>query len=325
MTGELMQGERGEFEMLLDEVLGTMANPEVGDELKGKVMLRLRVAQAEAAVENPRLRIETWGTRTRSGARLFEVPRERRNVAPAWLAMGAHAAAILLVTFLMARGARFVDPVKEASLVTLETPPPMALPKRLTMGGGGGQPGVAPVSKGAPPKFSPEQILAPKVPVLAPKLAVEPAIDVDPRLKMSADMPSVGMANAPMVGVSMGNGRGDGVGSGNGNGMGLGAGGNTGGGVRQVGGSVSAPVEIYSVDPEFSEEARRAKLSGSVLVNLWVDQSGRPTHVRVLQGLGMGLDEKAVDAVRQFRFKPAMENGKSVTVELNVEVSFHIY
>jgi protein TonB len=323
MTDELMQGERGEFEMLLDEVLGTMANPEVGDGLKGKVLLRLRMAEVEAAVEIPRLKIETWGTR--SGAGLFEVPRERRNVASTWLAVGAHAAAILLVTFSMARSMRFVDPGKEAPVVTLDTPPPMMPPKRLAMGGGGGQTGVAPVSKGAPPKFSPEQNLAPKVAVFAPKLAVEPTIDVDPRLKMSANMPDVGMANAPMIGVSMGSGRGDGLGSGIGNGMGPGAGGNTGGGVKQVGGSVSAPVEIYSVDPEFSDEARRAKLSGSVLVNLWVDQSGRPTHVRVLQGLGMGLDEKAIDAVRQFRFKPAMENGKPVTVELNVEVSFHIY
>ncbi len=286
-------------------------------------MLRLRMAEAEAAVEIPRLNVETWGTRP--GAGPFEVPRERRNAAPAWLAMGAHAAALLLVTFLMARSVRFVDPVKEAALVTLDTPPPMVPPKRLAMGGGGGQPGVAPVSKGAPPRFSPEQILAPKVAVIAPTLAVEPTIDVDPRLKMSADMPNIGMANAPVIGVAMGNGRGNGLGSGIGNGMGPGSGGNAGGGVRQVGGNVSAPVEIYKVDPEFSDEARRAKLSGSVLVNLWVDQDGKPTHVRVLQGLGMGLDEKAIDAVRQFRFKPAMENGKPVTVELNVEVSFHIY
>jgi periplasmic protein TonB len=325
MTDELMQGERGEFEMLLDEVLGTMANPEIGDGLKGKVMLRLRMAEAEAeaAVEIPRLKIETWGTR--SGAGMFEVPRERKNVAPAWLAMGAHAAAILLVTFLMARSVRIVDSVRVASVMTLDTPPPMALPKRLAMGGGGGQPGAAPVSKGAPPRFSPEQLLAPKVPVMDAKLAVEPTIDVDARLKMPDDIATIGITKAPMVGVSMGNGRGAGLGSGNGNGMGPGAGGNTGGGVREVGGSVSAPVEIFKVDPEFSDEARRAKLSGSVLVNLWVDQNGRPAHVRVLQGLGMGLDEKAIDAVRQFRFKPAMENGKPVTVELNVEVSFHIY
>jgi protein TonB len=157
------------------------------------------------------------------------------------------------------------------------------------------------------------------------KLEVPPTIDVQTNLKMASALPDIGMVNAPTVGMSMGNGDGSGIGSGHGRGMGPGAGGNTGGGVIQVGGSVSAPVEIYKVEPEFSDEARRAKLSGNVLVNLWVDQSGRATHVRVLQGLGMGLDEKAIDAVRQFRFKPAMENGKPVTVELNIEVGFHIY
>jgi len=167
-----------------------------------------------------------------------------------------------------------------------------------------------------PPKATPLQ---------EPKIAVVPTIDVQPDLKMATPLPQIGMTNAPAVGVSMGDGDGSGIGSGSGNGMGPGSGGNTGGGVREVGGGVSAPVEIYKVDPEFSEEARKAKLSGSVFVNLWVDQSGKPTHVRVLRGLGMGLDEKAVEAVKQFRFKPAMENGKPVTVELNIEVTFHIF
>lgn len=142
---------------------------------------------------------------------------------------------------------------------------------------------------------------------------------------MASTMPDIGVANSPNVGISMGNGRGNGVGSGNGDGMGPGSGGNTGGGVKQVGGGVSAPVEIYRVEPEFSEEARKAKISGNVLVNLWVDRTGRVTHVSVLKGLGMGLDEKAIEAVKQFRFKPAMENGKPVTVEMNIDVNFQIF
>ena len=82
---------------------------------------------------------------------------------------------------------------------------------------------------------------------------------------------------------------------------------------------------IFQVEPEFSEEARKAKVAGNVLVNLWVDTSGNPSHVRIIRGVGMGLDEKAVEAVRQYRFKPAMENGKPVLVELNVEVNFQIF
>jgi protein TonB len=88
---------------------------------------------------------------------------------------------------------------------------------------------------------------------------------------------------------------------------------------------VSAPVLLFKVDPEFSEEARRAKTAGNVLVNLWVDEKGNPTHVRVLRGIGVGLDEKAVEAVKLYKFKPAMENGRPVTVEMNVDVTFHIF
>jgi protein TonB len=88
---------------------------------------------------------------------------------------------------------------------------------------------------------------------------------------------------------------------------------------------VSAPEVLYHPEPEFSEEARKSKVSGNVLVYLQVDELGRPTHVRVLRGLGMGLDEKAIEAVRQYKFRPAMEDGHPVAVEMNVEVNFQIY
>jgi protein TonB len=102
-------------------------------------------------------------------------------------------------------------------------------------------------------------------------------------------------------------------------------GGNYGGGLRKIGGGVSAPVVIYQVEPEFSEEARKAKFMGVVLVNLIVDSQGRPQNVHVLRGVGMGLDDKAVAAVKLYRFKPAMEGGKPVPVELNVQVDFQIF
>ncbi len=98
-----------------------------------------------------------------------------------------------------------------------------------------------------------------------------------------------------------------------------------GGGLRKIGGGVSEPVVLYSPDPEFSEEARKAKVSGNVIVYLQVDTNGRPTHVHVIRGIGLGLDEKAVEAVRQYKFKPAMENGHPVAVEMNVEVNFQIF
>jgi protein TonB len=139
------------------------------------------------------------------------------------------------------------------------------------------------------------------------------------------ELPNFGMPNSPLVGASLGNGKGTGIGSGSGSGMGAGSGGGTGGGPRKIGGGVSAPVVLFAQEPEFSEEARKAKVAGNVLVYLQVDTNGRPTHVRVLRGIGLGLDEKAMEAVRQYRFKPAMENGHPVVVEMNVEVNFQIF
>jgi protein TonB len=213
-------------------------------------------------------------------------------------------------------------------VVSLNAPPPPIPPAADKIGGGGGTHDVAPVTKGALPKLDTKQIVPPKAPpTIPPKLAVEPTVVVQPNLKMAnVDMPNFGMPNAPAATVgSLGTGSGGGIGSGNGNGIGPGSGGNTGGGVYHIGGGVRPPSVIYSVDPEFSEEARKAKFSGNVLVDLIVDEQGLPSHVRVARGVGMGLDEKAVEAVRQYKFKPATKDGKPVKVELTVEVNFQIF
>jgi protein TonB len=210
--------------------------------------------------------------------------------------------------------------------VTELTVPPPAPPKASTMGGGGGQRGPTPVTKGTPPKFADTQIVPPnKPPVVEPKIHIEPTIEVQQDVKMASSIPQIGVANSPIVGMSLGNGSGTGLGSGNGSGLGPGSGGNTGGGPKHIGGGISSPIPIYTVEPEFSEEARKAKVAGNVLVNLWVGTDGLPSHVHVIRGVGMGLDEKAVEAVKQYRFKPAMENGKPVLVELNIEVNFQIF
>jgi TonB family protein len=95
--------------------------------------------------------------------------------------------------------------------------------------------------------------------------------------------------------------------------------------VRNVGGSVRPPTLIYQVDPSFSEQARKAKKSGEVLVSLIVEEDGTPQQVRVVRGVGYGLDENAVNAVRQYRFEPATENGKPVRVHIQVQVRFQIF
>lgn len=95
--------------------------------------------------------------------------------------------------------------------------------------------------------------------------------------------------------------------------------------IFHVGGDVSAPTLIYSVDPNYTEEARRAKYQGVCLVQIVVNAQGNVQRTRVLRALGMGLDKKAVQAVRQYRFTPAMRNGKPVQVAVNIEVNFRIY
>ncbi|MES2393402.1 MAG: energy transducer TonB, partial [Acidobacteriota bacterium] len=139
------------------------------------------------------------------------------------------------------------------------------------------------------------------------------------------NMPNLGVPASTVHGFSVGTGHGTGMGNGEGDGVGDGMGGNYAGGLMHPGGMVSKPDLLYAPDPEFSEEARRAKFSGNVLVYLWVDEHGNPSHVRVVRGIGMGLDEKAVEAVRQYKFKPAMLHGKPVKVDMNVEVDFRIF
>jgi periplasmic protein TonB len=93
-------------------------------------------------------------------------------------------------------------------------------------------------------------------------------------------------------------------------------------GVYKIGGDVSAPVLVYSVAPQVSEKERKVWVDGNVLVNIYVDVKGNPSHVRVVRGLAPELDESAVEAVRQYHFKPAMKNGKPVLVQINVEINF---
>ena len=88
---------------------------------------------------------------------------------------------------------------------------------------------------------------------------------------------------------------------------------------------VSSPILTYRVDPQYTEQARQDKIQGKVLLNLWVDDQGRPTHIRALNGPGDDLGDKAIEAVMQYKFKPAMQNGKPVLVAINIEVNFQLF
>jgi len=322
MTTE-MQG-LDEFDVLLNDVLRTVANPEIPERTRVNVQTRVWVRE----MGRPRSQNRDLGHPVVFAPEVFlaqmSPKRDSRSTTTALL---VHAAAVALFFFWSARAVHNNMVAKQIQLSEIMTPPPMA-PAKTTMGGGGGQRGAAPVSQGHLPKFADTQITPPKAPPLEqPKIRMPDAtIEVQKDLKMAnSNLPNIGMPNSPLAGNSMGNGLGSGLGSGNGSGLGAGVGGNYGGGLRTIGGGVSSPVLTFKVDPEFSEEARRAKFMGVVLVNLIVDQNGNPQNVHVLRGVGMGLDEKAVAAVKQYRFKPAKEAGKPVAVELNVEVNFQIF
>jgi len=92
-----------------------------------------------------------------------------------------------------------------------------------------------------------------------------------------------------------------------------------------MGDGTTNPVLIHRGEPEYSEAARKAKISGVVMVSLQVEADGTPSNVRVERGLGYGLDEKAVEAVRKYRFKPAMRNGQPVAVPVHIEIVFRLY
>lgn len=254
----------------------------------------------------------------------------KRSPTSTAIAVVIHAVAIGLIAWLLYKGVKMAAPQVTHLVTPIDMPltPPKAPPKAQVMGGGGGSKGPTPVVKGHLPKFEEHPIVPPTPPPpQQPKIAIEPTINVQKDLKMATNnMPNIGTPNSPIVGpMSGGGGRGGGLGSGNGNGLGPGSGGNTGGGVYHVGGGVSEPVVIYQVEPEFSDEARKAKVAGNVLVSLIVGANGLPQNVRVIRGIGMGLDERAVEAVRQYRFKPAMMNGKAVPVMMNVDVNFQIF
>jgi protein TonB len=153
------------------------------------------------------------------------------------------------------------------------------------------------------------------------------------KIPFNSSRPNFGVTQSPQValvsqgggtGAGFGRGAGGGIGSGRGAGVGPGSVGGYGGGIMTVGGGVSAPQVLHKVEPEFSDAARQAKYQGVVSIQLIVDPRGNPVNIRVIRHLGMGLDEKAMDAVRQYRFKPAMYQGHPVPVQMVIDVDFHM-
>lgn len=250
--------------------------------------------------------------------------------------VAAHAAVCVLIVLLplLIKKERVQKPTEQ--LTTLDARAFLPANQPAGGGGGGGSHDILPLPKGKLPKFEQQPIVPPIVALNErPKLTSDPAIVMPKDLALPPDhMPNLGDPRTTVAGpasdgsgelAGMGTGLGGGIGPGHGNGYGPGEGGGYGGSLYQVGGGVAAPKVIYAVDPEFSDEARRAKFQGVCVVTLIVDAQGNPQRVHAVGHLGMGLDEKAVAAVKQYKFKPAILSGRPVPVEVNVEVDFRIY
>jgi periplasmic protein TonB len=251
------------------------------------------------------------------------------------------AIAAIMVGTIMAR--RVVQQVTQAQpVMPLVAPDDIpSLPPSKTIaggGGGGGDRDKFQAPKGKLPKLAMEQITPPAMVVRNdhPKLTAEPTVVVPPQIKLAMNslpnlgdpmskLPSGPPSNGIGSGGGIGSGSGGGVGSGQGPGVGPGRGGGIGGGVFRVGGGVSAPRPISTPDPEYSEEARKAKYQGTCVLWLVVGPDGKPRDIRIARSLGLGLDEKAVEAVKRWMFEPALKDGRPVAVQINVEVSFRLY
>lgn len=250
----------------------------------------------------------------------------------------AHIVVLLMIAF----SARFVavhqQEIRQQVVSLVTDVSQYVLPPSKTQaggGGGGGDRSKLAASKGALPKLSRDQITPPAIVVRneQPKLPVPPTVVVPPDVKL----PQLGPIGDPLSAVlappsngtgsgsGIGSGSGGGIGSGRGPGVGPGYGGGIGGGVYRLGNGVSPPRPIYSPDPEFSEEARKAKYQGTVVLSLIVGPDGRTHNIEVRRSLGMGLDEKAIEAVEHWKFDPARKDGVAVAVMVNVEVNFHLY
>jgi TonB family protein len=192
------------------------------------------------------------------------------------------------------------------------TPPPKPVQPKPNQGGGGGSRSPLPALKAQLPKPAPKQFVPPLVTIEHPALVMDASLIAPP----DAWAAPTGAIGNPLGQIGGGGGFGSGGGIGNGRG--------NGGGVYSVGNGITPPSVLTKVDPEYSEEARKAKYSGSVMLSIVVNTDGKAEEIKVVKSLGMGLDEKAIEAVQKWRFVPGKNKGMPVKVRAQIEVNFRL-
>jgi TonB family protein len=212
--------------------------------------------------------------------------------------------------------------LKSASKVKSPVPPPRILTSRKP------EPEVKKTPPPpAEPKPEPVDPPAPPKPVVTPQVVapvVTESSDPRDRAGVLSESASQAQSQGPGSGGGVGTGQGSGIGEGSGAGIGPGSGGGTGGGPYRPGAGITPPQLLQEVRPDYTEEARRAGLEGDVLLEIVVRHDGTVGDVKILEGLGGGLDRRAVDAVRRWRFAPARRFGTPVDVMVEVAVEFKL-
>jgi TonB family protein len=215
--------------------------------------------------------------------------------------------------------------MKGSSLVKSPAPSPKPVttrpPEHLIK-----QPDPPPVAPDPAPKPEEPPLPAPRPPLTPQVVApvVTASSDTRDRAGLLSETPAEAESQGSGSGGGVGTGRGSGVGEGTGAGIGPGSGGGTGGGPYRPGSGITAPDLLHEVKPEYTEEARRAGVEGDVVLEIVVSHDGTVGQVKVLQGLRGGLDRRAIDAVRQWRFSPARRFGTPVDVVVEVAVEFKL-
>jgi len=326
-------GEQGRSDALLRiaSELRLLPSQEFRESLKGELMeqaealqVSLQIVPSSVPLQNPEI-LPTFSRRE-----FAALPADPRSLFFSFL---SHVAVVALIASGIWAGQKTIakNPVLSSEVNYLPLPPGTEVPHG---GGGGGDHSAVQASRGTPPKFADEQLAPPMVVHSeVPKLPAPPTVLGPPDLKLPQSnqigdlvssnvvIPSNGTGSRSGVGDNAGTG----IGPGKGPGVGPGFNGGIGGDTFRVGNGVSAPRAIYSPDPEYSDEARRAKFQGYVVLALVVDPTGHVRDIHVARSLGMGLDEKALEAVRSWKFTPGMKDGRPVAVQVNVEVNFRLY
>jgi len=251
------------------------------------------------------------------------------------LSVGLHVLVVSSLLFFPAVASNLVTPT--ITSITMLTPPPAALrlppdAGRSGGGGGGGMQTPTPPSKGQLPRGADKQILPPSVEIknLAPDLVVEPTVVAPQLAQVQLPVMQFGDPNGvvgppsagPGRGGGIGTGVGTGIGPGTGPGVGPGQGGGIGGGVFSVGGGVSEPKPTYAPLPEYSDDGRKARVQGAVELIVVVKADGTADIRDVRKSLGYGLDQKAIDAVKTWKFLPGKKDGIAVATLVSIQVNF---